>query len=89
MRDDSARPSGSRTVGHAMTCVGQREVARHAPDDHHLLGVLLAELGVLRAHQREQDGHHRGHAVEVARARGALSGRAMAPTETVVSKPGG
>ena len=41
-------------------------------DDHDLLGVLLAEVGPLGADEREEDGHHRGDALEVARARGTL-----------------
>ena len=65
-RDDSASPSGSRTVGQAMTSVGDRQVARHLADDHDLLGVLLAEVGVLRADQVEQDRDDRRHAIEVA-----------------------
>ena len=72
MRDESARPSGSRTVGQAMTRVGQRQVAGHAPDDHDLLGILLAEVGALGADEREEDGHHRGDPVEVPRSSGAL-----------------
>ena len=71
-RDESARPSGSRTVGQAMTSVGDRQVACHPADDHHLLGVLLAEVGVLGADQVEQDRDDGRHAVEMARPRGAL-----------------
>ena len=72
LRDESARPSGSRTVGQAMTSVGQREVERHPADDHDLLGVLLAEVGVLGADEPEQDRDDRRHAVEVPGPRGAL-----------------
>ena len=49
-----------------------REVARHLADDHDLLRVLLAEVGVLRADDAEQDGHHGRDAVEVAGPGGAL-----------------
>ena len=89
-RDDSARPSGSRTVGQAMTCGRDREVARHLADDHHLLGVLLAEVGVLGADEVEQDRDDRRDAVEVARPGGALE-RPRRPRrrDTIVSKPGG
>ena len=89
-RDEIARPSGSRTVGQAMTSVGDREVAGHLPDHHHLLGVLLAEVGALGADQVEQDRDDRRDAVEVAGPGGALErpGDARRPT-TIVSKPGG
>ena len=72
LRDESARPSGSRTVGQAMTFVPMRQVARHLADDHHLLGVLLAEVRALRADQAEQDRDHGRDAVEVAGPRRAL-----------------
>ena len=49
-----------------------RQVARHLADDHHLLGVLLAEVGVLGADQVEQDRDDRRDAVEVARPGRAL-----------------
>ena len=97
MRDESARPSGSRTVGQAMTSVGMRQVARHLADDHHLLGVLLAEVGVLGADQVEQDGDDRGDAIEVARPRGALErpgdradrhGRVEARRVDLLDRPG-
>ena len=51
---------------------GQGQVQGHAADDHDLLSVLLAEVGMLGTHGREEDGHHRGHAVEVARPSRAL-----------------
>ncbi len=78
-REESARPSGSRTVGQATTSVGQREVTRHLADDHHLLRVLLPEVGVLGADEGEEDGHDRGHAVEVAGPGGALQWRGNGP----------
>ncbi len=49
-----------------------RQVARHLADDHHLLGVLLAEVGVVRPDQVEQDGDDRRDAIEMAGPRGAL-----------------
>ena len=48
------------------------QVARHLADDHDLLGVLLAEVGVLGADQVEQDRDDRRDAVEMARPGGAL-----------------
>ena len=71
-RDDSASPSGSRTVGQAIDLGGDREVAGHLADDHHLLGVLLPEVGSLCADQVEQDRDDRGDPVEVAGPRRAL-----------------
>ena len=49
-----------------------REVAGHLADDHDLLGVLLPEVGALRADQREQDRDDRRDAVEMAGPRRAL-----------------
>ena len=43
-----------------------RQVERHPADDHDLLGVLLAEVGVLGADEVEQDRDDRRHPVEVA-----------------------
>ena len=56
----------------------------------HLLGILLAEIGSLCADELEQDRDHGGDAIEVARAAPRPpAAAAIAPTETVVSKPGG
>ena len=49
-----------------------REVAGHPADDHHLLGVLLAEVRVLGADEVEQDRDDGRDAIEV-----AGSGRAL------------
>ena len=65
---------------------GQREVEGHAPHHGQLLEVLEAEVGPAGAGDGEQLGHHGGHAVEVARARGALPALAHArPPSTVVA----
>ena len=45
LRLDSARPSGSRTVGITLELDREVEVAHHAAQDGDLLGVLLAEVG--------------------------------------------
>ena len=80
-RDDSARPSGSRTVGQATTSVGRARSRRHPADDLDLLGVLLAEVGALGADQPEQDRDDRRHPVEVTGSGGALErlGRSRRP----------
>ena len=65
------------------------QVAGHLADDHDLLGVLLAEVGPLGADQPEQDRDDRGDAVEVTRTRRTLQRFRDAPTDTVVSEPGG
>ena len=57
----------------------QRQVAGHLPDDHDLLRVLLAEVGVLGADQREEDGDDGRHAIEVPRSRGTLQGTRPPP----------
>ena len=72
MRLDSARPSGSRTVGMADHLDPEVEVGDHPADDGQLLEVLLAEHRHVGPDGAEELGHHRGHAVEVARAGGAL-----------------
>ena len=46
---------------------GQRKVLRHLPNHRQLLVVLLAEVSPARSGHGEELGHHRGHAVEVAR----------------------
>ncbi len=48
------------------------QVAGHLADDHHLLGVLLPEVGMVGADQAEQDRDDRGDAVEVAGTRRSL-----------------
>ena len=78
LRDESARPSGSRTVGQAMTSVGIARSQRHPADDHHLLGVLLAE--VRRARRR------RGRTGSRRRSRRRRSGRA-APRPRAAGRP--
>ncbi len=66
----------------------QRQVARHLADDHDLLGVLLAEVGVLGADEREEDGDHGRHAIEVPGTRGALqrTGHRPDPDERVEAR---
>ena len=59
-----------------------REVAGHLADDHHLLGVLLAEVRVLRADQVEQDRDDGRDAVEVAGPGGALERPRRPPRRT-------
>src|ERR671921_2799603 len=49
-----------------------REVAGHLPDHHHLLRVLLAEVGAVRSDEPEEDRHDGRDAVEVTWAGGAL-----------------
>ena len=49
-----------------------RQVARHLPDDHHLLRILLPEVGMVGADQVEQDRDHCRDAVEMAGSGGAL-----------------
>ena len=49
LRLDSARPSGSRTVGATSIADRDVEVADEPADDQRLLGVLLAEVGRRRA----------------------------------------
>ena len=57
-----------------MTCVGSARYECHPSQDHHLLGVLLAEVRMLRADEPEQDGDHGRHAIEMARPSGTLQG---------------
>ena len=90
MREERARPSGSRTVGRADDLDRQVEVAGQAPDDQQLLVVLLAEdrdVGLALDQQLGDDG---GDAGEVGRPR---LRRPSAPRRrrrvTVVEKPGG
>ena len=49
-----------------------REVERHAPDDHDLLGVLLAEVRVLGADQVEQDRDDGRDPIEMSRPGGSF-----------------
>ena len=49
LRDESARPSGSRTVGQATISSGRAEVADHLLDHRDLLRVLAAEIGTRAA----------------------------------------
>ena len=65
LRLDSARPSGSRTVGQHLDAHGQVEVAHQAADDERLLRVLLAEEGHVGADHVQQLGDHGRDAVEV------------------------
>ena len=68
MREESASPSGSRTVGTPTTASGKFRSATIRRDQHELLVVLLAEERDVRADDVEQlrdDGQHPG---EVARA---------------------
>ena len=90
LRDDSARPSGSRIVGTGHDLGPDREVAGHLADDHDLLRVLLAEIRAFGTDEVEQDRHDGRHAIEVARAapRPPAAGRPRRPTPSV-AKPGG
>ena len=72
LRDDIARPSGSRTVGWATTSIGIARSRAMLPDHEQLLGVLLAEVRPLGADEVEQDRDDRRDAVEVARPGRAL-----------------
>ena len=59
---------------------GQREVERHPPDDPHLLGVLLAEVGALRADERRTGSRRRSRRRRSGPGRAApSSGAAIAP----------
>ena len=72
MRDDSARPSRSRTVGATTISPGRSRSAREATHDGHLLRVLAPEPRAVGAHAQEELRHDGGDAAEVARARGPL-----------------
>jgi hypothetical protein len=50
----------------------QREVAHHLANDRQLLKILLAEVGVTRARDREQFRHHARDPIEVSRSVSAL-----------------
>ena len=54
MRDESASPSASRTVGSDAQLELEVEVADHPADDLDLLRVLLAEVGASRADDVEE-----------------------------------
>ena len=75
LRLERASPSGSRTIGQPTTSTGSERSAAMRAHDGQLLEVLQAEVGPAGAGDGEQLGHHGGHAVEVARARGALPAR--------------
>ena len=65
LRLDSARPSGSRTVGHDLDRDRDVEVAHEPADDRDLLGVLLAEERDVGPDHVEELGHDGRDAVEV------------------------
>ena len=71
-REESARPSSSRTVGAADDLERLVEVAHHLADDGELLGVLAPEVGAVGLHEVKQLGDDGGDAIEVAGPRGAL-----------------
>jgi len=51
LREESAKPSASRTVGTPTIWLGMVEIARETPDHLELLEVLLAEISpVWRRH---------------------------------------
>ena len=66
MRELSARPSGSRTVGTGTMRHRHIEVGNHPPDDRQLLRVLLAEIRHVGLNDVEQLQHHGRDAVEMA-----------------------
>ncbi len=66
MREERARPSGSRDGRADDDLYRQRQVADDALEDDRLLAVLLAEVGAVGLHQREERGHDRRYAAEVA-----------------------
>ena len=91
MREESASPSGSRTVGTISMPHGEVEVAHHAADHDDLLGVLLAEERDVGRDDVEQLADDGADAVEVpGAALGALQhGATGPPTRTLVAKPSG
>ena len=72
LREESARPSGSRTVGTATISTGRFRSATTRLDHRHLLRVLAAEVRAVRLDDAEQLGAHRRHAHGSGRARRSL-----------------
>ena len=72
MREESASPSASRTVGAATMRVGKIEVARQLRDHLELLKVLLAEHGEVGRALDEKFGDHRRHAGKEVRPEGVF-----------------
>ena len=66
MRELIARPSGSRTVSNGNDLDRQVEIGRQPPHDGELLGVFAAEVGAVGSDDRQQLGHDRRDAFEVA-----------------------
>ena len=66
LREDIARPSRSRTVGHPTTSTGSRSRPDHPADQEELLRVLLAEVRRARTGDIEEAMHDGEHALEVA-----------------------
>ena len=66
LRDDIARPSGSRRVGWTRISSGSARSRTSCRMHGHLLRVLLAEYRDVRLHDVEQDQAHRRDAVEMA-----------------------
>ncbi len=76
LRDESARPSASRTVGTTRSSTSSARSRISRPDHLDLLCVLLPEVHARRPDDREQLEHDGRHAAEVARARAPLEDRA-------------
>ena len=90
MREESARPSASRTGRHDADLELEVEVADELLDDRDLLGVLAPEVGALGADDREQLQADGRDAAEVAGAVLALEPDARRPPgSTQVAKPAG
>ena len=66
------QPVGLPHGGHADNARIEIEVVGHLADQHELLVVLLAEEGLIRAHDLQQLQHHREHAGEMCWADGTF-----------------
>ena len=65
LRELSASPSSSRTVGDGHHCNRNVQIRNHPPDDRQLLRILLAKVGPVGFHDVEQLEHDRRHAAEM------------------------
>ncbi len=72
LREDIARPSGSRTVSQGTISVGMSRSRARRADDLELLVVFEAEVGAVGLGDVEELGDHGGDALEVAGARRAF-----------------